>query len=415
MVIPRNMYSSDGRVGANRLDDIPLDDPDEFVYLDHAASSPIRPEALEVLSTAAGALYGNPSGAHAAGRKARRILDEARERAAAVLGVAPSQIVFTSGGTEADNMAVVGAAVKGRPVYVSAVEHHAVLDPAAHLQAELIPVHSDGRVNLDWLEDRLDPSAGLVSVMAANNETGAVQPSSEIAEIVRTQAPEAFLHVDAVAAYPSLDVTELARSWDLMSISAHKFGGPRGVGLLVVRRPLPNGPLMRGGGQEGGWRSGTENVAGIMAMVVAMEATAAARPIARPHQEARRARLLSGLSRLEVAVPTLPESTPVVPSIAHAVVSGVPRDVLVAMADRAGLCVSAGSACSSGAVQLSHVLTAMGLPRADAMGAVRFSQGWSTTDEEIDRAIEILATVFDQLRSSGLVSAKGLARVDGGP
>ena len=239
-------------------------------YLDHAASTPLRPAALDAMEAHLRDRYANPSGAHRAARAERRALDEARDVVAELTGADSSEVVFTSGGTEADNLAVFGVHDRlGGQVVVSAVEHHAVLEPAAARGARLVDVHPTGVIDLDALADALDPDVRLVSVMLVNNEVGTVQPLAEVAAIVRELAPAAVLHTDAVQAPTWLDVAASARDADLISLSAHKFGGPKGVGALVVRDGTPMAARQVGGGQERERRSGTPNVPGIVAMGVA--------------------------------------------------------------------------------------------------------------------------------------------------
>ncbi|MEA2716634.1 MAG: cysteine desulfurase, partial [Actinomycetota bacterium] len=248
------------------------------VYLDHAATTPMRAEAVEAMLPFLRDRFGNPSGSHAMAREARKALDEARAVVAACLGAEPGEVVFTGGGTEADNLAVAGVhRLRPGPVVCSAVEHHAVLHACAALGGRLVPVTAGGVVDLDALAEVLAPDVSVVSVMLANNEVGTVQPLAAVAEVVRGLAPDAALHTDAVAAFPWLDVAALARPADLVAVSAHKFGGPKGVGALVVRRGVALAPILHGGGQERDRRSGTHNLAGIAAMAAAMQATVAER------------------------------------------------------------------------------------------------------------------------------------------
>ena len=245
-------------------------------YLDNAATTPMRPEAVEAMLPFLRDRFGNPSGAHAVAREARKALDEAREAVAACLGAEPGEVVFTGGGTEADNLAVTGAhAAQPGAVVCTAIEHHAVLHAAAALGARVAPVGPDGVVDLDRLAELLDPTVTVVSVMLANNEVGTVQPLDRVAALVRERSPEAILHTDAVQAFQWLDVAAAAAGCDLVAVSGHKFGGPKGVGALVVRSGVALRPILHGGGQERGRRSGTHNVAGIVAMAAAMQATVA--------------------------------------------------------------------------------------------------------------------------------------------
>ncbi|HET9443938.1 MAG TPA: aminotransferase class V-fold PLP-dependent enzyme, partial [Acidimicrobiales bacterium] len=247
-------------------------------YLDHAATTPLRPEALAAMLPYLGEHFGNPSGSHAVARRAKQAIEDAREEAAAALGCRPAEVVFTGGGTEADNLAIAGVVGRegGRPA-CGAAEHHAVLHATQALGGVVVAAGADGDVDLDALAAALDADVTVVSVMLANNEVGTVQDLVPVAGVVRARAPRAALHTDAVQGFPWLDVATAAGVADLVALSAHKFGGPKGVGALVVRRNRPLAPIIHGGGQEADRRSGTHNVAGIVGMAAAMTATVAAR------------------------------------------------------------------------------------------------------------------------------------------
>ncbi len=355
---------------------------------------------------------GNPSGAHRAARTARRALDDARDVLAAFLGCRPGDVVFTSGGTEADNLAVVGgwraASALGRPgVVTSAVEHHAVLDPAVAVGATVVGVDRDGVVDLAALAAALDPAnpanpaVGLVSVMTVNNEVGTVQPIVRIAEVLGEHAPDAWLHTDAVAAAPWLDLAQATSGAHLVSVSAHKFGGPQGVGALAVKHPAAVRALQVGGGQERERRSGTQNVAGIVAMAAAAAETMAERATAAAAVATRRDRFVERLCAETAGVQeTVPRAQRVAGN-AHVWVDGVEGEALLFLLDRAGVAASAASSCASGAMERSHVLAALGLPAEATTGAVRFSLGWSTTDDELDHAATVFAASVERLRCTG--------------
>src|SRR5438270_2331316 len=266
-------------------------------YLDHAATTPMCPQAVDAMLPFLTEQFGNPSGSHAVAREARKALDEARDVVAGCLGARPGEIVFTAGGTEADNLAIVGRhGARPGAVVCTAVEHHAVLHSCRALpESRTAPVRPDGVVDLDALAALLDPSVTVVSVMLANNEVGTIQPLAEVAQAVRAAAPNAVLHTDAVQAFPWLDVAGLAAEADLVAVSAHKFGGPKGVGALVVREGVVIEPIIHGGGQERDRRSGTYNVAGIVAMAAAMQATVADREDTVARVGALRDRLADGL------------------------------------------------------------------------------------------------------------------------
>jgi cysteine desulfurase len=371
-------------------------------YLDHAATTPVRPEAVEVMVPLLTQGFGNPSGAHRLARAARQVLDEAREVLAAALGRQPGEVVFTAGGTEADNLAVRGVldAVGGRAV-CSAVEHHAVLDPVRHLGGVAAPVGPDGRVDLDRLASLLDPEVTLVSVMVANNETGIVQPLGEVIELTRTLAPRAVIHTDAVQGLCWLDLAELAPRVDLLSISAHKFGGPKGVGALIVGDGVRLAPLLRGGGQERDRRSGTQNVAGIAAMAEAARLAVEERPVAAARVAALRDRLAGGITAQVEGVHETggPDRTHKLPNIAHLCFEGIESEALLFLLDKEDVLASAASACASGAMEPSHVLSAMGLPRALAFGSLRLSLGVTSTDADVDAALAAIPPAVERLRA----------------
>ncbi|MGJ4932232.1 cysteine desulfurase family protein [Bradyrhizobium sp. HKCCYLS2038] len=362
------------------------------IYLDWNATTPLRPEARQAM-IAAMDLVGNPSSVHAEGRKARRLMEDAREVIARGLGAAARRVVFTSGGTEANVLALTpGLKAPPGPVerlLVSAVEHASVLSGGrfAPGAVQTIPVDSSGVVDLRRLQDLLagGPPA-LVSVMAANNETGVLQPVSQLADIVRQAG--GLLHVDAIQAFGKipLDINEMGA--DLATLSAHKIGGPKGVGALVLGTGIEDVvPLLRGGGQERGRRAGTENVAGIAGF-----GAAAASALATLEVDMTR---IAGLrDRLEAGLRGTPELTVFsaeaarLPNTTLFTAPGMKAETAVIGFDLAGIAVSSGSACSSGKVQPSHVLEAMGVGSAAAQGAVRLSLGWSTTSAEVDRALE---------------------------
>jgi len=386
-------------------------------YLDHAATSPLRPEAAEAMAPFGADRYGNASGAHAMARDARTALEEAREVVAATVGAAPSEVVFTSGGTEADNLAVFGTLARCAeghgPISAvcSSVEHAAVLAPlraasrgaaavlgVGRIRVREVGVDASARVDLDALDDALDDTTALVSVMAANNEVGTLQPLDQVAALVRRRAPAAALHTDAVQAAPYLDLPAVAGGCDLVSLSAHKLGGPKGVGALVVRAPLRLAPMLHGGGQEQERRSGTHDVAGIVGFAAAARAAAERRD----GEAARVAGLRDRFADLVCsAVPGVVESvarSATLPGFCHLRFLGIEQEELLVLLDRAGVCASAGSACASGAVEPSHVLLAMGVGSEEARSGIRFSLGHTTTEGEVARAAHGVADAAAQLR-----------------
>jgi cysteine desulfurase len=376
-------------------------------YLDHAATTPMVPDAVEAWLEVAGAADGNPTGMHAEARRARRRLDDARDVLAAHLGARPGEVVLTSGGTESDNLAVFGVlgARSGQPgpVVCTAFEHHAVLR-ACRRASELhgvelreVPATTEGTIDLDALAAALTRDVSLVSVMLVNNEVGTVQPLAEVAELVRRRAPSARLHTDAVQAVPWLDVATAAAPADLVSVSAHKFGGPVGAGALVVRGDLALAPILHGGGQERRRRSGTPAVAAAWSTAVALEAAATSRRVV-PAVARRRDRLVDGvLATVQGVTETVPRSATVA-GFAHLVVKGVESEALLVVLDELGVAASAGSSCASGAAEPSHVLLAMGRPASDAGSALRLTLSPTTTDAEVDLALAAVPEAVRRLR-----------------
>jgi cysteine desulfurase len=371
-------------------------------YLDHAATTPMRPEAVAAMLPFLTDRFGNPSGVHRVSREARAALDEAREVAAECLGARPGEIVFTGGGTEADNLAVLGHhAVRPGPVVCAATEHHAVLHACRSLaEARVVSVDRAGLVDLDALADALDKDVSVVSVMLANNEVGTIQPLAEVAALTRRHAPAAVVHTDAVQAFPWLDVASLAAPADLVAISAHKFGGPKGVGALVVRAGVDVAPVIHGGGQERDRRSGTHNVAGIVAMAAAMRATVEQRAATVERVGRLRDRLADGLL---AAVPDSIETGDRAGKVAgncHLQFADTESEALLLVLDEMGVWAAAGSACAAGAVDPSHVLTAMDLSADAARSSVRFSLGTTTTDDDVDLALKTVPEAVARLRTA---------------
>jgi cysteine desulfurase len=375
------------------------------IYLDHAATTPLAPEVLEAMLPYLKEQYGNASSVHALGRKARFAVEDARERVAAVLGAEPGEIIFTSGGTEADNAALHGVLTapgrRGDGLVATAVEHEAVLTPArARAEAGhpvmLLPPGPHGAVTAEQVGEAISPETGLVSVMWVNNETGAVSPVREIAEACRAEGVP--FHTDAVQAagiYP-LDVNALGV--DLMTLSAHKTYGPKGIGVLYVRAGTPFAPLIAGGAQERRRRGGTENVAAVVGLAVALERAQAGAEAEHARLSALRQQLVAGLRERfgEGVRLNSPEDGP--PHIVN--VSFPPEggrvldgEMLLLGLDLAGVMASAGSACTSGALEPSHVLLALGVPRETAQATVRLSLGRATDAEAVDLALDRLAEV----------------------
>jgi len=367
-----------------------------FAYLDHNATSPLRPAALEAMIEAL-RLGGNPSSVHRAGRKARSLIEAARRQVATLVGAAPDEVVFTSGGTEANNMALPGSG--RRRVLISAVEHESVRSAATG--AGVVPVDAEGVVDLAALERRLDESdvPALVSVMLANNETGVIQPLADIVRLARKAG--ALVHCDAVQAAGKIPVDLHGMGADYLSLSAHKLGGPTGVGALVVREGAPFVSSRRGGGQESNRRAGTENLSGIIGFGVAAEEAGRHVDVAKLRDElelsllavAPRARILGA------GAPRLPNTTCIT-------MPGVSAETQVMAFDLAGVCVSAGAACSSGKVHRSPVLAAMGADDSVAAAAIRISLGWNSRPEDIERLIGAWQALYLRVGKSDMPNAR---------
>ena len=372
-----------------------------LTYLDHAASAPMRPEAIEAMMPYLTGNYANPSGSHRFARRTRQAIDEARDQVAAIVGCRPNEVVFTGCGTESDNTAISGAVTRrgGIPV-CSEVEHPAVLEVVEHLGGRVVAVDEAGSIDLEQLAAVLDAedNVAIVSVMAVNNEVGTVTDLAEVGKVVRRHAPGALLHTDAVQAVCWLDLRNVTPEVDLLSLSAHKFGGPKGVGVLIERGSPQIDPLIIGGGQERERRSGTQNTAGIVATAVALELTDNERDTEAVRLGELRDQLVARLqSEIEGVVETVAPDRKVAGS-AHVCITGVESEALLYLLDEAGLCASAASACASGAMEPSHVLAAMGVDRSVALGALRLTLGYTTSAADIDRAVEVIAPAVRMLR-----------------
>ncbi len=380
------------------------------IYLDHAATTPARPEAVAaMLPLLTGGGY-NPSSLHAEGRAARAALDRARATVARVLGAKPREIVFTGGGSESDGLAILGAAranaARGRHLITSAIEHHAVLHAADVLEAEgwtvtRLGVDARGCIDPAEFARALRPDTVLASLMLANNEIGTIAPIAELAALARRA--KVLFHTDAVQAPAVLPLDVSALGVDLLTLSAHKFHGPKGVGILYARSGTAIAPQIVGGGQEHGLRSGTENVAGIAACAVALELAQREAPAT----AARLSRLRDRFEReLLAAVPhtrALAAGAPRLAGISSIAFADTAADVLLMRLDLAGIAASAGSACAAGSLEPSHVGAALGLPTAYVRGVVRFSLGHPTTVDELDRVLAIVPDIVSAVREVGAV------------
>ena len=388
----------------------------------------MSPAALEAFAAELPAT-GNPSSLHAAGRSARRVVEESREAVAAALGARPSEVIFTAGGTESDNLAIKGlfwgrrtTEPRRRRILVSAVEHHAVLDPAfwmaEHTGAEivLLPVDDEGRLDLDALRAELaakGDEVALISVMWANNEVGTIQPVQEVVQIARPYGIP--VHSDAVQAVGQVPVDFTASGLDALTLTGHKLGGPVGVGALLAKRGLPLTPVLHGGGQERGVRSGTLDTPAIRSFAVAVTEAVGARAARAEHRAGLRDELVRGV-RAAVPGAVLRGPDPLVdpsrrlPGNAHFTFPGCEGDSLLYLLDSAGVQTSTGSACQAGVPQPSHVLLAMGVPEDDARGALRFSLGATSTHADVQRLLDALPQVVARAQAAGLASSAGTSR-----
>jgi cysteine desulfurase len=386
-------------------------------YLDHAATTPLRREALEAMLPYLTEHFGNASSLHSTGRRARAGLDEAHETMARALGTTPREIVITSGGTEANNLAIKGAAwagkARGHRIITSSVEHHAIGHTVRYLEKfgfEIVelPVDRYGRVDPDEVEAAITPKTILVSIMLANNEVGTIQPIAQIAERVRRYKGVLF-HTDAVQAAPYLPIDLSTLDVDLLTIAAHKFEGPKGVGALFVRHGTNILAQQQGGSQERYRRAGTENVAGAVGMARALELAVAEKAETAPRLLRLRASFVNAIGTAEGLVET-GHPTDRLPGLASFVAPGLDGSAVAMALDLADVACSTGSACVSGSTEVSHVLSAMGYPTEEARGALRFSLGRTTTEAEIARAAElIVATLSHQREAAAALAAQRVA------
>ncbi len=377
-----------------------------MIYLDYNATSPIHPDVRASMSRVLDGNYGNPSSLHAAGREAREAVEQARRTCLSAIGDPAGQLIFTSGGTEADNLAVKGLAralkQKGNHLIVSSVEHHAVLQPAEALREEgfrvtEVGVDRHGVLKLEDLRNAVTPETVLVSVMHANNEVGTIQPIAEAAAIARAQG--ALFHSDAVQSFGKVSLPASSDRPDALSLSAHKLGGPKGVGALYLRKGVKIAPTQQGGPHERNLRAGTEGVPGIVGM------EAAVRLSVREEKEKVPARVLALREMLEKGLlEKVPDAvvnghpTQRLPGTLNLSFRGCTGETLLIALDLEGICVSTGAACSSGSTEPSHVLTAMRLPADQVEGSIRFSLGRGTTREEIQRCLQIIPRVVERVR-----------------
>ncbi len=375
------------------------------IYMDHAATTPVRPEAMEAMLPYLSSQFGNPSSVYGWGRRAHQALDEARDTVAKLLGANANEIIFTSGGSEGANLAIKGVAwayqTKGKHIITSAIEHHAVLDAVLWLkkhgfEVTMLPVDEEGFVSPTQVEAALRPNTILVSIMHANNEVGTIQPIGEIGAIVREHG--AFFHTDAVQTAGVLDIDVEALNVDLLSLSAHKLYGPKGVGALYVRKGVRLDSLIHGGAQERRRRAGTENVAGIVGLAKALE-------LARMERHDENERLAGLRDRLIQGLQTIP-ATKVNGSLAKRLPGNVnvcfeyiEGESMLLNLDLRGIAASSGSACTSGSLDPSHVLLALGLTHEIAHGSLRLTLGRDNTEEDIDVVLQEVPAIVERLRA----------------
>lgn len=376
------------------------------VYLDYAATTPLRGEVADAMTLALSEGPFNPSSLHAEGRRSRAILDDARDRVARILGVGRKGVTFTGSGTEADNLAIAGiarAAARGgaRHVVASTIEHHAVLHALESLandgfEVTLVPVDERGVVEPEVFAAAMRDDTAVASIMYANNEIGTIQPIEQLAATARARG--VFFHTDAIQTPLWLPVDVRGLGVDALSLSAHKFYGPKGVGVLAVGDAVAMEPLVHGGGQEFGRRSGTENVSGIAGLARALELAEDERPAAQKRVAALRDRLERGICNGVGDVRVNGEGAPRLPNVLNVSFAGVASDELLVRLDLAGIAVSAGSACTSGVLEPSHVIAALGIDERWKNGAIRFSLGVGTSEVDVDRALDAVKTAVGDLR-----------------
>ena len=375
------------------------------IYLDHAATTAVSPEVMEEMAPYFTVCYGNPSAVYATGREAHRVLDQARKRAAAAIGASPSEIYFTSGGSESDSWALIGAAFanreKGNHLITTRIEHHAVLNTCKWLEKQgfrvtYLPVDHLGRVRPEEAERAISEDTILVSVMAANNEIGTLQPVEEIGRICREKG--VLFHTDAVQAMGAVPVDVQSWGADLLSLSAHKFHGPKGTGLLYVRKGTRLDPLIHGGSQERGLRAGTENLAGIAGMGKALELAAAGIPERAERLRTLRDRLIRGVTESIPGAVLNGDPERRLPGNAHFLFPGTDGEALLLRMDLAGIAVSGGSACTTGSLEPSHVMEALGRGEKEARSSLRMTLGEENTEQEIDETVRTLARIVRELR-----------------
>ena len=377
-----------------------------FVYADNAATTAVSPKVVEAMLPYFTEVYGNPSSLYSVGQKAKEVLEESRERVAKILGAKPREIYFTSGGSEADNQAIISAARAGakkgkKHIISSKFEHHAVLHTLDALKNEgfeitLVDVHSNGVVDPKEIEDAIREDTALVTIMYANNEIGTIQPIAEIGRICREK--KVWFHTDAVQAISHVHINVEEQNIDMLSISAHKFHGPKGVGVLYAKGDIPLTNVINGGAQERGKRAGTENLAGIVGLTVALEEAVAHIDENNKKLAPLQERLIQGLSQIPYSELNGDRHSRVTSNV-NFCFEGIEGESLLLLLDDKGISVSSGSACTSGSLDPSHVLLAIGRPHEVAHGSLRISLGEDATEEQVDYIIKSVSEVVEYLRS----------------
>jgi len=378
---------------------------DRYIYLDHSATTPVKKEVFEFMMPYFSEKFGNPSSVYLVGRESRKAIDEARDSVANAIGAQSKEIFFTSGGSESDNWALKGVAYanksKGNHIITSAIEHHAIHNACKYLENDgfevtYLPVNSNGLISVDDLKEAIKPTTILISIMFANNEIGTIQPIGEIGKIAREKG--IYFHTDAVQAIGNIHINVDELNIDLLSLSGHKFYGPKGIGALYIRKNVKIASFIQGGAQEKGRRAGTENVAGIVGLGKAIE-------LAAQNVEAYNSKLLNLRNRL---IKGVMERIPFVrlngdadkrlPGNANFAFEFIEGESLLLMLDMKGIAASSGSACSSGSLDPSHVLLAIGLEHEIAHGSLRLTFGQDNTEEDVDYVLEVLTPIVDRLR-----------------
>ena len=390
------------------------------VYLDHAGTTPLDAKVLEAMIPYFSQHFGNPSSLHTVGQEARYALDEARERVAGVLNCRPREVVFTGGGTESDNAAIHGVATAlhetGNHIITSSVEHHAVLHACQYLESQgfevtYLPVDAEGMVQPESVYNAINERTTLVTIMYGNNEIGTINPISEIAKSIKERAGELsrtiVFHTDAVQAAGYLDLDVASQGVDLLSLSGHKFHGPKGTGVLYIKRGTPYLPLIHGGGQERERRSGTENIPGIIGLSLALESANAIRDETGQRCSALRDRIIGSVLEQIPGTRLNGHATERLPNNANFSFTGVEGEPILLGLDVAGIAASSGSACSSGSLEPSHVLLALGQSAETARGSLRLTLGRDNTDEEVDYLLGVLVDLVQRLRQLPSLTTAG--------